>query len=227
MTQSEVDGLVGLVGGSIVSQLLARGELLESIRMLDIREGLWHLKENETFTKCQFIKTNIASLDSTITAFKAPWPPSVASSPLTVFHTAVVIRPMERSLLVYERCSKVNVDGTTNIITAAKEVGADILIATSSGSISIQPVNLWVAPWTKWPKHFFQLYDESDAYGPERPHNNFFSNYAASKAVMERMVMKENSPNLKTGCIRPASGVYGNELDHNVAVYIPRNFLPT
>src|SRR2546430_289570 len=114
--------------------------------MLDIREGLWYHKENKAIAKCQFIKTNIASIDSTTSAFNAPWPSSVASAPLTVFHTAAVIRPMERSLLVYERCTKVNIDGTANIITAAKEAGADILVATSSGSISIKPVNLWVAP---------------------------------------------------------------------------------
>jgi len=188
---------------------------------------LWHHKENEAFGECQFIKTNIASRDSTTAAFNAPWPPSVASSPLTVFHTAAVIRPVERSPLVYKRCSKVNVDGTANVITAAKEAGADIFVATSSGSIAIRPVNLWVAPWTQWPKNFFQLYDESDAYGCERPHNDYFANYAASKAEMEHMVMKENGPNLKTGCIRPANGVYGNELDHNVAVYIPHDKLPT
>ena len=195
--------------------------------MLDIREGLWHHKENKTFAKCQFIKTNIASLTSTTSAFNVPWPTSVASAPLTVFHTAAVIRPMERSLLVYEHCRKVNVDGTANIITAAKEAGADILVATSSGSISIKPVNAWVTPWTKWPEHFFQIYDESDAYGPERSHDEFFGNYAVSKAAMERMVMKENGPNFKTGCIRPASGVYGNELDHNVAVYTQKDELPT
>lgn len=208
-------------------QLLARGESPESIRMLDVRERPEHRKENEAFAKCQFIKTNIASLDSTTAAFNTPWSPSIASAPLTVFHTAAIIRPGERSLLVYKRCSKVNVDGTANIINAAKEAGADILIATSSGSIAIRPVNPWVTPWTKWPKNFFQLYDESDADGPERPHNDFFANYAASKAAMERMVMKENGRNIKTGCVRPASGVYGNELDHNVAVYIPRDKLPT
>ena len=218
---------VGLVGGSIVLQLLARGETPDSIRMLDVREAVWHHKENEAVTKCQFIKTNIASPESTAAAFNAPWPSSVASAPLTIYHTAAVIRPMERSLLVYERCSRVNVDGTANIIAAAKEAGADILVATSSGSISLRPVNFWVSPWTKWPKRFFQLYDESDAYGPERSHEEFFGNYAASKAAMERMVMEENGPKLKTGCIRPANGVYGNEMDHNIGVYIPRDELPT
>lgn len=194
--------------------------------MLDFREAVWHHKENPLVTKCQYIKTDISSIHSVKAAFDAPWP-SAASAPLTVFHTAAVIRPHERSKLLYHRCSKVNFDGTANIIAASKAAGADILVATSSGSIALTPVQFWIAPWTKYPGRFFQLYDESDAYRPERPHEDFFGNYAVSKAGAERLVMKANDGKLKTGCIRPASGVYGNEHDHNIATYIPMEEIPT
>jgi len=195
--------------------------------MVDFREAVWHHKENDAVTKCEWIKTDISSMDSVKVAFESPWPSSAAHAPLTVFHTAAVIRPQERSKLFYHRCSRVNVDGTANIIAAAKDANADILVATSSGSISLRPVQMWIAPWTRFPGRFFQLYDESDAYGPERAHEDFFANYAASKAQAERLVMNANGSTLKTGCLRPASGVYGNEHDHNIATYIPMDEIPT
>lgn len=195
--------------------------------MLDFREAIWHHKENLLVAKCEYIKTDITSTDSVKAAFSAPWPSSAKNAPLTVFHTAAIIRPHERSKLLYERCSKVNVDGTANIIAASKEAGADMLVATSSGSIALRPIQPWIAPWTKFPGRFFQLYDESDAYASERPHEEYFANYAVSKARAERLVMKANGEGLKTGCIRPASGVYGNENDHNIATYIPMEQIPT
>lgn len=195
--------------------------------MLDFREAVWHHKDNPDVAKCQYIKTDISTIDSVKAAFETPWRSVAANAPLTVFHTAAVIRPHERSKLLYERCSKVNLDGAANVIAAAKAAGADILIATSSGSIALKPVQPWIAPWTKYPGRFFQLYDESDAYCPERSHEDFFGNYAVSKARAERLVMKANDEKLKTGCIRPASGVYGNEHDHNIATYIPMEEIPT
>jgi nucleoside-diphosphate-sugar epimerase len=195
--------------------------------MLDFREAVWHHNENPLVAKCRYIKTDISSIHAVKAAFDAPWPSSEASTPLTVFHTAAVIRPHERSKLLYHRCSKVNLDGTANIIASSKAAGADILVTTSSGSIALKPVRFWISPWTKYPGRLFQLYDESDAYGPERPHEDFFANYAVSKARAERLVMKANDEKLKTGCIRPASGVYGNEHDHNIATYIPMEEIPT
>jgi nucleoside-diphosphate-sugar epimerase len=93
-----------------------------------------------------------------------------------VFHTAAIVRPQERSPLIYHRISRVNRDGAINVLEAAKAAGADIFIATSSGSCSIVPPKWWVWPWQSTPENYFQVATEKDFYAPLRPHHLFFSN---------------------------------------------------
>lgn len=166
----------------------------------------------------EFIKTDIASAESTDAAFQASWHPSVAGLPLTVFHTAAVIVPSERSRRVYHFPESVNVRGTEHVISAAIRAGADVFVSTSSASISIRPVQFWVAPWKwkRWPRHYWQILDEADFFNPLREHEEFFGNYPASKAAAERIVCSANSTNFRTGCIRPANGVYGHPTDNTV-----------
>ncbi|RYO91088.1 hypothetical protein DL766_003348 [Monosporascus sp. MC13-8B] len=208
-----VVGGSGLVGGSIVLQLLARGQPPESIRIIDFRQPYRDDMLTGPVTKVSFIHADISSAHSTQVAFSEPWSPSVSTLPLTVFHTAAVIRPAERSKLIYNRCSAVNVTGTINVLAAARKAGADIFIATASSFIALRPVDFWIAPWTRWPVRFFQSFDESDFDQPQRPHEDYFGNYAVSKAEAERLVCSANQENFRTGCIRPANGVYGTKHD--------------
>lgn len=217
----------GLVGGFIVLQLLARGQAPESIRILDIREAERNDMLAGPATKVDFVRTDITSRASIKAAFDKPWHPSVASLPLTVFHTAAVIIPSDRSELLYGFPKAVNVLGTRNVMDIAKEAGADIFSSTSSGSIAIRPVNPWVAPWARSPRNFWQVLDERDYFEPLRAHGDFFGNYPASKAAAERIVCEANIDGFQTGCIRPVNGVYGNPTDNTVGDPLARSVLPT
>ncbi len=114
----------------------------------------------------------------------------------------------------------VNVRGTKNVVSAARQAGADVFVFTSSASISLRPVEFWFPPWhfTSWPRHFAQLMDEADFFRPLRPHNEFYANYSASKAAAERIVCGANEPGFRTGSIRPAHGVYGHPTDNTIGM---------
>lgn len=228
-----VTGGSGLVGGYIVLQLLERGQPPNTIRIVDFqpphrRDQLDH----PLFSKggVDFQKTDISSAEFTDAAFSQPWADTaVARLPLTVFHTAAVIIPSARSRLVNGFCEAVNVGGTENVLAAARRAGADVFVSTSSASISIRPVELWVKPW-KWdtcPKGYCQVLEESDFFRPLRSHEAFFGNYPASKAKAERIVCGANCRELRTGCIRPANGVYGHPTDNTVGGPLNSQITPT
>jgi nucleoside-diphosphate-sugar epimerase len=103
------------------------------------------------------------------------------------------------------------------VVEAARRAGADVLISTTSASISIRPVELWVPPWevcsdARLPRHYWQVLDEKDFFEPLRRHDEFYANYPESKAIAERVVCAANSRELRTGCIRPANGVCMSKL---------------
>lgn len=239
-----VTGGSGLVGGHIVLQLLARGQRPEAIRIVDFQaphraDMVSSSSSSLPVTKVSFCQADIASAASTDAAFAAPWPDdAIAALPLTVFHTAAVIIPSARSELVNGFCEAVNVQGTRNVLAAARRAGADVLVSTSSASIAIRPVQFWASPaaWNKWwwtsphaqfPPGFWQFLDESDFYRPLRPHDDFFGNYPASKAKAERIVCAANSPEMRTGCIRPGNGVYGHPTDNLLGTPLSMQVYPT
>ncbi|TLS22211.1 uncharacterized protein PpBr36_09977 [Pyricularia pennisetigena] len=212
-----VTGGSGLVGGYIVLLLLARGQPPESIRIVDFQKPHRNDMVVGPAAEVDFVKTDISSRAAVAQAFARPWHPSVAHLPLTVFHTAAVIVPSDRSELVSGLCQKVNIDGTRNLIEEAKAAGADVFVATSSASITIRPVEFWISPWellTKGPRYHAQVLDESDFWKPLRPQNEYFANYSASKAHAERIVCDANSDKMRTGTIRPANAIYGNPIDN-------------
>ncbi|GME26601.1 3-beta hydroxysteroid dehydrogenase [Neofusicoccum parvum] len=222
-----VTGGAGLVGGALVQHLLARGEDLEAIRIIDVRrptpEVAGGLGRSTELSKVNFETADITNADSTDRAFSVPWPPSVAGRPLTVFHTAATIRFAERAKDLLPLSEKVNVIGTKNVLAAAKAAGASCFIATSSGSIAIRRVSFWLAPWRRWPKGFFQTISDAD-FDLGRPHATYFGNYPVSKATAERLVRgaDDAAAGFRTGCIRPASGVYGTSQDNTVGSYMRR-----
>ncbi|PKS05526.1 hypothetical protein jhhlp_008201 [Lomentospora prolificans] len=221
-----VTGGNGLVGGYIVLQLLARGTPPEHIRIIDIRAPERNDLKTGQAVHVDYIPTDIRSRASVDAAFDKPWPPSAVKLPLTVFHTAAVILASDRSKHLYGFPEAVNVRGTENVMKAAQRVGADIFSSTSSASISIHPVRPFVF-FSKEPGHFWQVLDEQDFQKPLRPHQEFFGNYAASKAVAERIVCNANCASFRTGCIRPANGVYGNATDNTVGGPLSSTVFPT
>ncbi|KAL2136156.1 hypothetical protein VTI74DRAFT_5209 [Chaetomium olivicolor] len=231
-----VTGGSGLVGGYIVLQLLARGHPPSAIRIVDFRRpNRPDMISNAACASIPFVQADISSRSSTLAAFSAPWHPSVARFPLTVFHTAAVIVPSDRSKLVAGFCEAVNVRGTENVVEAARKAGADVLVSTTSASISIRPVGVWMAPWRmvpwfgrkRWPRGHWQVLDERDFFEPLRKHDEFYANYPASKARAERIVCEANSEGMRTGCVRPANGVYGNPTDNTVGGALAKEVLPT
>jgi nucleoside-diphosphate-sugar epimerase len=174
-----------------------------------------------------YIQADITSEASIRAAFDKPWPPSVANLPLTVLHPAAVINFVDRARIFLHRVNNVNLTGTANVLSAAKRAGADVFLATASASIALQPVNFWIWPWQENPKNFFQIIDERDAYAPLREHYDYFGNYAVSKAHAEKLVLAANAENFRTGCIRPANGVYGTRHDHTIGTYLNRGNVPT
>ncbi|KAF4436616.1 cholesterol dehydrogenase [Fusarium acutatum] len=155
-------------------------------------------------------------------AFSKPWDPKIASLPLTVFHTAAVIIPGARSKYLYKFTEAVNVQGTRNVLAASRAIGADIFSSTSSASISIRPVEAFVAPWAE-PKHYWQVMNTQDFDKPLREHEKYFANYAVSKAKAERLVCAENEPSFRTGCIRPGNGIYGHPSDNPIGNLLARD----
>ncbi|KAK3298798.1 uncharacterized protein B0H64DRAFT_386230 [Chaetomium fimeti] len=226
-----VTGGSGLVGGYIILQLLERGQPPESIRIVDFRAPNRADMLQGPATRIDFVQTDVSSADATDGAFNKEWHPSVSHLPLTVFHTAAVIVPSDRSKLVSGFCEAVNVRGTQNVLDAARRAGADVLVSTTSASISIRPVELWVPPWKLHsktsPRDYWQVLDEKDFFEPLRSHGEFYANYPASKAAAERIVCAANSKGLRTGCIRPANGVYGNPTDNTVGGALAKAVLPT
>ncbi|KAL2017707.1 hypothetical protein VTK56DRAFT_1732 [Thermocarpiscus australiensis] len=207
-----VVGGSGLVGGDIVLQLLQRGQPPESIRIVDF-VPLNRRDMVETAAGCDFVQANITSRPSVEAAFSKPWPDSVAKKPLTVFHTAAVVRPQERSPLLYHRISGVNRDGAVNVLEAARAAGADVFIATSSASVGVVPPGFWIWPWQRHPTNYFQIVNEKDFDASLRPHHLFFSNYARAKAEAERAVCAANQEGFRTGTIRPGNPIYGQKSD--------------
>ncbi|KAI2614018.1 NAD(P)-binding protein [Hypoxylon fragiforme] len=207
-----VTGGSGGVGGQIVLHLLERGQSPESIRIVDFRKPERPDMTTGLAARVDFAQADITSAPATSAAFTKPWPASVSTLPLTVFHTAAIIRPSERLLATYAPVKRVNIDGVQHVLAASQRARASVLVATSSGSIAAVPVDYWgSSPFSRrwWPRHFWQAVDEADFERPVRAHGRFFGNYAHAKAVGERLVSEANAPGLRTGIVRPANGVYG------------------
>lgn len=226
LTSSWLSIVPGLVGCQIALDLLDGETPPEAIRLVDIRPPFRDEFTSGRASHVSFVQADITSETSTTQAFEAPWPTPVAHLQLTVFHTAAVIRPYERHALFYTRCSRVNVVGTANSISAAQKANADIFIFTSSSNAAASRVH-WFTPWLRQPRNFTQFLSDQDFYKPLRPVAEFPSNYARSKAEAERLVCGANTAHFKTGCIRPGNGVYGHKDDNIIGRIIQMGRVPT
>lgn len=216
-----VIGGSGLVGGAIVIQLLLRGQDPKSIRIVDFSKPRRKDLLTGKATEVDFQHADITKEQSIQSAFAKPWPTQVQNLPLTVFHTAAIIIPEDRVEIVQHRCSRVNTVGTAHVISAARVAGADVFVATSSGSIAIRPANFWFPPWKRTPNNFVQEYPDPSKDQNLRERHEYCGNYAISKAQAEDLVLKSNDgKKFRTGCIRPACGVYGNNYDLTVGTYL-------
>ncbi|PPQ68455.1 hypothetical protein CVT26_006042, partial [Gymnopilus dilepis] len=262
-----VVGGAGFLGGWIVTKLLERGEDLRNIRIIDIAPPSGHHVVKEAVQRgMQFVRVDVTDGAALEGAFRAPWPSSSSqdtpshtqtqnsqSDPdpepeITVFHTAANIRFYERHLSFLPRSWRVNVGGTQNVLSAAKAVGASVLVYTSSGSVCLKSTRLLLWPWEREPERFVQVVRDGDARGVgeegegkeeagvPRRHEDFFSNYAATKIEAERLVRRADKSVLgvghggkvmRTGCIRPGNGIFGPRGDMLCGAYLVRQTNPT
>ena len=169
-----------------------------------------------------------------------PDDPSTAAAEITVFHTAANIRFYERDPRLLYLSDKVNVEGTRNVLAAARATGVSILIYTSSGSVAVRRTRLWLWPWEQQPKFIVQTFkDDDDSRLPTR-YDEMFSNYAVSKLKAERLVRAaDGAPSgsgsargqqqqvIRTGCLRPGNGIYGPGGDLMCGSYLARGKNPS
>ena len=207
----------GFLGGWIVSLLLERGEDPARIRVLDLHPSSRKDFATGPASKAAFFKVDISDGKAVQAAFKAPWPGNQAPQPeLTVFQTAASIRFYERHPDQVQKSARVNVQGTQNVVDAARAVGASVMVYTSSGSVSVRRSRFWLWPWEREPPFFVQVINDVDGAIFPRWHHHFFSNYASTKRQAEKIVSAaDKSPTstggifLRTGCLRPGNGIYG------------------
>ncbi|KAH9849632.1 NAD-P-binding protein [Lenzites betulinus] len=227
-----VIGGAGFLGGWIVLHLIARGEDPRRIRILDVRRPSRQDMLEGPPTEVDFCQVDVTNAGAVEAAFRKPWTDNVPegdSEPeLTVFHTAAIIRFYERHPALQVYSDRVNVQGTRNVIEAARKVGASALVYTSSGSVAVRRSRFWLWPWEREPAHFVQVIGDDDAQVPAR-HAHFFSNYAVSKRKAEVLVRSADGLSsgaaggvLRTGCIRPGNAIYGTGGDLLVAAYLIR-----
>lgn len=194
------------MGNWIATHLVTRGEDPTAIRILDLQQPRQELLDQGV----GFMKVNVVDKVALSKAFAQPWPESAAHLPLSVFHTAAVIRPAERHKSLLPYCTTVNVRGTRNVLEAAREAGADCFIATSSGSVGLRRPSFWISPWQSTASRLVQVLSDNATDEPKE-HDEFFGNYAVSKFQAELAVREADDAKsgFRTGCIRPSNGIYG------------------
>ncbi|KAH8101919.1 NAD(P)-binding protein [Cristinia sonorae] len=213
-----VVGGAGFLGGWIVLHLIRRGEDPRRIRVLDLRKPARQDLCEGLAAQVDFLQGDVSDAAAVEAAFQKPWPCLPSDNPdeplpeLTVFHTVAIIRFFERHPELMPYSERVNTVGTQNVLDSARRAGASAFVFTSSGSVAVQRSRFWLWPWEKEPRKFTQVINDHTVL--PQCHEEFFSNYAASKLQAERLVQAADrtpsgSGQLRTGCIRPGNGIYG------------------
>jgi nucleoside-diphosphate-sugar epimerase len=219
----------GLVGGWIVEHLVMRGQDPSSIRIADLAVPKRKLA---TIRKVPYFKTDVTNRSSVDKVFNDTWPADCANLPLTVINTVAYIHPGHRHAEFLGTFIKVNVDGTKNVVDAARSTkGCDVLVATSSASIGIRTVNYMFKPWEKYDKNYVQFSDNAEPASLDKL-ENFAGCYAYTKALGEKVVRDADDARrgFRTGAIRPGHSIYGHgDANPNSLVYdyLRRGGLPS
>ena len=208
-----------------------RGEDPAAIRIADLAPPR---KELAVTRKAGWIKTDIRDSSSVNAVFSAPWSPAVANLPLTVFHTAAYIHAGHGSEASLPPFIAINIEGTQNVLHAAKAAGCDIFIATSSVAIALKRQSFFAVSraWDRNPDGFIQLPGNAEAIDYDAPLHKFAGCYAYSKAKSDKLVREADDERnrFRTGVIRPGHSIYGHgdQNPHSLAtVYLVRGTVPT
>ena len=218
-----------MVGGWIVQHLLERGEDPRAIRIMDLRPPQ---RYTITSRDIAFFNIDVSDSDTVASAFASPWPDAVRSSPLTVYHTVAYIKPSERKADFLSPYLNVNLEGTRNVLAAAKSAGCSIFIATSSASVCLKPPAYFAAPWRRHPLNILQVSENADPDNPDAPLEQYAGCYAYTKARAEKLVRDADSTKdgFRTGAIRPGHAIYGHGDENPMSIaydYLRRGGSPT
>ncbi|KAJ7715726.1 hypothetical protein DFH07DRAFT_762708 [Mycena maculata] len=191
-----VVGGSGFLGTYMVRLLIMCGET--SIRILDVNPPQKILDHPSV----SFVKTDITSLESVRAALTLPFP-STGSPPSVIFHTAATIRFWERAAYCWDASYRVNVTGTRNIITAAKELPSAMVIYTSSAETVAGCPKFLRVDWDTYPVRI-----QDDDHLPT--HILKQTCYPRSKRLAEQLVISASAnEGLKTGILRPGHTIIG------------------
>lgn len=168
----------------IVRLLLLRGET--NIRILDIHPPV------TKFDSCvSFVKTDVTSLESLREALTLPFD-ATGAPPTVLFHAAAVIRFYERLPYCWDTSHKINVVGTANVLSVARELPSAIVVYTSS----------WTTVLPRGKEHIVS--DTDDKYLVSERDWMAHSCYVRSKRMAEKLVMAaDGQGGVRTGVLRP------------------------
>lgn len=186
-----------------------RGEDPAAIRIVDL--ALPRRREVAD-NNIDYIPTDVSNYEAVLDAFEKPWPSQVQKLSLTVFHCVAYLSTFDRLPDMLPTYVKVNINGTENVLSAARAVGASCFISTSSSSIGIKPPSYLPWPWQRRGKNTWQLIPNAEPLALDQPLQDFAACYVWSKAQAEIMVCKASNPeaDFVTGVIRPGHAIYGH-----------------
>lgn len=173
-----VTGGCGFLGTAIVSALLETKRF--SVTAVDINPP--SLGSNAFPTEVRYVRANVLDLDALQKVFDEA-KPSMVIHTVGVFPLGTARYSMKGSDAVF----KINIEGTRNVITAAKSCGAKGLVYTSSVTVVLDELSA-----------DFRNVNESWPTG--RAHTS----YGQSKALAESLVLSSSTPTFPTCALRPA-----------------------
>lgn len=188
------------VRSHVARLLLLRGET--SIRLIDIQPPKDHLVPDHP--AISFIKADITSPSSIRAALTTPFP-ATGKPPAVIYLTAAVIRFWERAAYCKSASTRVNVDGTANVISAIKQglPAGTMLIYTSSGNAAIPRALFFRFGAYGDPNKPVTIGDDT-VFDPFRLHTSW---YAKSKREAEKLVIEADADGIPSGILRPAQYV--------------------
>ncbi|KAJ7471288.1 hypothetical protein B0H11DRAFT_1730365 [Mycena galericulata] len=191
-----VIGGSGFLGTYMVQLLIMRGET--NIRILDLNPPQ-KIPDHPSVT---FVKTDITSLQSVREALTPPFL-GTGAPPTVIFHTAAIIRFWERAEYCWNASYRVNVIGTKNILTVAKELPSAMVIYTSSAETVAGTPKFLRVDWDGYPTSIKDD-DSTPTYIRKE------SCYPRSKRMAEQLVINASAnEGLKTGILRPGHTIIG------------------
>ncbi|KAH5207282.1 hypothetical protein HBI62_234220 [Parastagonospora nodorum] len=185
-----ITGGCGFLGTSLISALLATNRY--SITAIDITPPSLGTR---TFpTTVRYVRADVLDPSALATVF-AEAQPAIVIHAVGVFPVGVARYSMKGKDAVF----KVNVEGTRNVVNAARECGARGLVYTSSTTVVVDDL-----------ANDFRNVDEN------WPAGNVDTSYGQSKALAEEAVLAANDEAFKT-CVLRVAPMFGE----NDTLFIP------